>query len=141
MSIRPVWSWFSVVNGLLHPVKLIVRVASIRSCRARDDAAFAPGEKLGIGFDVRDQRVHLLRAVTDQHRAIDGCIVVESKRNQSIRSGTRDDRREPQGPARLLHRGALRSGLALEGWEVKAIRAGRAQLKEAYVVVETKKFS
>jgi SsrA-binding protein len=26
-------------------------------------------------------------------------------------------------------------GLALEGWEVKAIRAGRAQLKEAYVIV------
>ena len=25
------------------------------------------------------------------------------------------------------------AGLALEGWEVKAIRAGRAQLKEAYV--------
>jgi len=29
----------------------------------------------------------------------------------------------------------LEAGLALEGWEVKAIRAGRAQLKEAYVVV------
>ena len=27
------------------------------------------------------------------------------------------------------------AGLALEGWEVKAIRAGRAQLKEAYVTV------
>ncbi len=27
------------------------------------------------------------------------------------------------------------AGLALEGWEVKAIRAGRANLKEAYVVV------
>lgn len=27
------------------------------------------------------------------------------------------------------------AGLALEGWEVKAIRAGRAQLKESYVVV------
>jgi SsrA-binding protein len=27
------------------------------------------------------------------------------------------------------------AGLALEGWEVKAIRAGRAQLREAYVVV------
>jgi SsrA-binding protein len=26
------------------------------------------------------------------------------------------------------------AGLALEGWEVKAIRAGRVQLKEAYVV-------
>jgi SsrA-binding protein len=30
----------------------------------------------------------------------------------------------------------LEAGLALEGWEVKAIRAGRVQLKEAYVVVK-----
>ena len=28
------------------------------------------------------------------------------------------------------------AGLVLEGWEVKAIRAGRVQLKEAYVVAE-----
>lgn len=28
------------------------------------------------------------------------------------------------------------AGLALEGWEVKSVRAGRAQLKEAYVVVK-----
>lgn len=27
------------------------------------------------------------------------------------------------------------AGIVLEGWEVKAIRAGRAQLKESYVVV------
>jgi SsrA-binding protein len=27
------------------------------------------------------------------------------------------------------------AGLALQGWEVKAIRAGRVQLKEAYVIV------
>lgn len=27
------------------------------------------------------------------------------------------------------------AGLALEGWEVKAIRAGRANLKESYVIV------
>jgi SsrA-binding protein len=27
------------------------------------------------------------------------------------------------------------AGLALEGWEAKAIRAGRVQLKEAYVVI------
>lgn len=27
------------------------------------------------------------------------------------------------------------AGLALEGWEAKAVRAGRAQLKEAYVIV------
>ncbi len=28
------------------------------------------------------------------------------------------------------------AGMVLEGWEVKAIRAGRAQLKEAYVIVK-----
>jgi len=28
------------------------------------------------------------------------------------------------------------AGIVLEGWEVKSLRAGRAQLKEAYVIVE-----
>lgn len=28
------------------------------------------------------------------------------------------------------------AGLVLEGWEVKAIRAGRVQLKEAYVIIQ-----
>jgi len=28
------------------------------------------------------------------------------------------------------------AGIALEGWEVKAIRAGRVQIKEAYVIVQ-----
>jgi SsrA-binding protein len=31
----------------------------------------------------------------------------------------------------------LEAGLSLQGWEVKAIRAGRAHLKEAYVVVRS----
>ena len=30
----------------------------------------------------------------------------------------------------------LEAGLVLDGWEVKAIRAGRAQIKEAYVVLK-----
>lgn len=30
----------------------------------------------------------------------------------------------------------IEAGLALEGWEVKAIRAGRVNLKEAYVVIK-----
>lgn len=30
----------------------------------------------------------------------------------------------------------LEAGLALEGWEAKAVRAGRAQIKEAYVIVK-----
>lgn len=29
------------------------------------------------------------------------------------------------------------AGVALEGWEVKSIRAGRVQLKEAYVIVKS----
>jgi SsrA-binding protein len=29
------------------------------------------------------------------------------------------------------------AGMALQGWEVKSIRAGRAQLKEAYVIVRS----
>src|SRR3989344_928148 len=28
------------------------------------------------------------------------------------------------------------AGLALQGWEVKSLRAGRAQLKEGYVVID-----
>ena len=28
------------------------------------------------------------------------------------------------------------AGLALQGWEVKAIRAGRAQLADAYVIIQ-----
>ena len=30
----------------------------------------------------------------------------------------------------------LEAGLALEGWEAKAVRAGRVQIKEAYVIVK-----
>lgn len=30
----------------------------------------------------------------------------------------------------------IEAGIVLEGWEVKAIRAGRAQIKEAYVVLK-----
>jgi hypothetical protein len=29
------------------------------------------------------------------------------------------------------------AGIVLQGWEVKAIRAGRAQIKEAYVVIRS----
>ncbi len=30
----------------------------------------------------------------------------------------------------------IEAGLALQGWEVKSIRAGRVQLKEAYIVIK-----
>ena len=31
----------------------------------------------------------------------------------------------------------IEAGLVLEGWEVKAIRAGRSNIKEAYVVIRS----
>lgn len=49
------------------------------------------------------------------------------------------------GPARIAENRKARhdyfieerfeAGMALEGWEVKSLRAGRAQLKESYVIV------
>ncbi|MGE5467277.1 MAG: SsrA-binding protein SmpB [Ignavibacteria bacterium] len=35
-----------------------------------------------------------------------------------------------------VYYGSIEAGLVLEGWEVKAIRAGRAQIKEAYVILK-----
>jgi SsrA-binding protein len=32
------------------------------------------------------------------------------------------------------------AGIVLEGWEVKAIRAGKAQIKEAYVTIRTARY-
>jgi SsrA-binding protein len=33
------------------------------------------------------------------------------------------------------------AGIALEGWEVKAIRAGRMNIKESYVIIKGGEFS
>src|SRR6266481_2224669 len=64
--------------------------------------------------------------------------------NAAARRLTRQDRRTP--PMSIVENKKayhdyfveekFEAGLALQGWEVKAIRAGRAQLKEAYVVVK-----
>jgi SsrA-binding protein len=52
---------------------------------------------------------------------------------------------DPHGPVIAQNRKAwhdyfveekYEAGLALQGWEVKSLRAGRAQLKEGYVVVD-----
>ncbi len=56
-----------------------------------------------------------------------------AKGHEGRRQGA--DRREPQGAARLLHRGAFRSRHGADGLEVKSLRAGRAQLTEAYVFI------
>jgi hypothetical protein len=60
----------------------------------------------------------------------------EGGHGRGVQEALNEHRRKQEGVPRLLHRGTLRSGLVLEGWEVKAIRAGRVQIKEAYVILQ-----
>jgi SsrA-binding protein len=72
----------------------------------------------------------------------------EARSGRLQSSGSSHTRREPRRPAAVSiveNRKAFHdffieeryeAGIALEGWEVKAIRAGRAQIKEAYVVLK-----
>lgn len=113
--------------------------------RASDDPGpVAPGDELGIVFGARDQIEHLLRAVRNEHRLIDAghCY-------NEVRTGDGSDGKVEAGaPMTIVENKKayhdyfveekFEAGVALEGWEVKAIRAGRAQLKEAYVVVKNR---
>lgn len=58
---------------------------------------------------------------------------------------TSKNNKAPGGPTIALNRQAtheffieerFEAGLVLEGWEVKSLRAGRAQLKESYVILK-----
>src|SRR2546421_1226507 len=86
----------------------------------------APGQKARIGLDIVDERVHLLRAVLDDRRSGDSlhplkCFMSIVDNRKAFHDYFIEERYE--------------AGLALQGWEVKAIRAGRAQIAEAYVMV------
>ncbi|MDR1311851.1 MAG: SsrA-binding protein SmpB [Burkholderiaceae bacterium] len=56
-----------------------------------------------------------------------------NKKNTATRSATIADNKKAFHDYFIEER--FEAGVVLEGWEVKAIRAGRAQLKEAYVIV------
>src|SRR5581483_8501721 len=86
----------------------------------------APGQELGIALDVVDQREHLLGRVLDDGRSSDAlhrleCFMSIVENRKASHDYFIEERYE--------------AGIALEGWEVKAIRAGRAQIADAYVMV------
>src|SRR5262249_17350331 len=73
----------------------------------------------------------------DQHRlfyARHGIGIIEDRSTAQSRIMSIVDNRKAYHDYFIEEK--FEAGLALEGWEVKAIRAGRAQLKEAYVIVK-----
>src|SRR5882762_9861020 len=91
-----------------------------------DRGGDAPGKKARVGFDVVHQRVDLAGAVLDDRRSCNALHALEFfmsivQNRKAFHDYFIEERYE--------------AGLALDGWEVKAIRAGRAQLAEAYVFV------
>jgi SsrA-binding protein len=103
--------------------------------------AVAPGQEFGIGLNRIHQREHLLGGMADEHRFLyDHFFSVEPG---SARPLLEYRARQPSMSIvqnkKAFHdyfiEERFEAGMALEGWEVKAIREGRAQLKEAYVIV------
>jgi SsrA-binding protein len=118
-----------------------------------DLGAAAPRQELRIEVDAVDELVHPARGVRDEdalpyalHR--DPRVTRERKRGGHARArrvespGTKErweamsivENRKAFHDYFIEER--FEAGMALEGWEVKAIRGGRAHLKEAYVVVK-----
>ena len=126
---RPGWFAFSVVNDWRRPFAASVSVATVRpGARSRTCAAAHQGRNCGIGLDVLDQRVERRRRCIRRSPSGRCRFMGESGAAMSIvenRKAFHDYFVEERYEA----------GLVLEGWEVKAIRAGRAQISDAYVIV------
>src|SRR5438045_7329310 len=86
-----------------------------------------PGQEARIRFDVVDERIHFARRVLDDRRSGDFLHALEFF--MSI-----VDNRKASHDYFIEER--YEAGIALEGWEVKSIRAGRAQIADAYVIVK-----
>ena len=107
--------------------------------RRGDSCASAPRQKLRIEFDPIDKLEHCLGGIGHEHRL--------SYALHDVVARMRDARRGSIGVAmsivdnkKAYHdyfiEEKFEAGVGLLGWEVKAIRAGRAQIKEAYIVVK-----
>src|ERR1700712_638092 len=92
----------------------------------------APGKKRGIGLDVGDEIEHLLRRIRDQHGFVDQGHCYNAEASSEDFMSIVDNRKAYHD---YFVEEKFEAGIALEGWEVKSIRGGRAQIKEAYVVV------
>src|SRR6202035_4682340 len=96
----------------------------------------APGQELRIALDIVDEREQLGGRLADERRALDlshaalsHYVLPMAKDAQSPRLIA--ENRKARFDYFIEER--YEAGLALQGWEVKALRAGRAQLTEAYV--------
>lgn len=114
-----------------------------------------PRQKLGITFHIIDQRIHLGRRMFDQDSFLDErhndnqystreglleCrILAKSNRTAPSSAPIFDVSMSIVSNKKAFHDYFIEekfvAGVSLEGWECKAIRAGRVQIKEAYVVV------
>jgi SsrA-binding protein len=107
--------------------------------------AAAPRQKLCVIFHRIDQAKHLVRRMSDEYGLIyllhtliltQGLRGTDAKmRLHSAISDLMSIAQNKKAFHDYFIEERFEAGLVLEGWEVKAIRAGRAQLKEAYVVV------
>ncbi len=108
----------------------------------------APRQKERVCVDVGDQGVHSARRMQHQGSSFnmnhgwtggldDGCT--RSRDGYNCRTYPRQSPMSIVENRKATHdyfiEERLEAGIVLEGWEAKAIRAGRAQLKEAYVIV------
>ena len=119
----------------------------------------APGQKQRVFLAAVDELEHLRRGEFDQDELVDfghgelvgATTMTERRCGRTVKkilphtdaasgraaTGRRnyEHHRKPQGPSRLLHRGEARSRHRPRRLEVKAIRAGRSNIKELYVVI------
>jgi SsrA-binding protein len=106
--------------------------------------AVAPRQELRIELDAIDKLEHRVGGERHEHRLPYALHDVVARMRDARE---RDAVRELSGDMSIVDNKKayhdyfieekFEAGVALEGWEVKAIRAGRAQIKEAYVVVKS----
>ena len=143
-----------VVGGEVRPDAVVVDVDPRRlaaGMRLEHARAGAPRQELRVELDRVDELEHRSGAEGHEHRLPYaghgwlGKMTTCPDRCRGVRRGSRVRPRRLRRMSIVDNRKAyhdyfveekFEAGLALEGWEVKAIRAGRAQLKEAYVIVK-----
>jgi CheY-like chemotaxis protein len=103
----------------------------------QDAAAPAPRQELGVGRNVIHQRVHLGRRVGDQYRTDDMLHRRSAVRHgiPKIQSMSIVDNKKAFFDYFIEDR--YEAGLELEGWEVKAIRAGNNNQNVPILVLTT----
>jgi SsrA-binding protein len=108
----------------------------------------APGQELGVLRHVGDQREHLFGAVPDEDGFVDGfhgecgpgghcrerpgpiCQPMSTKKKTPTRIA--DNKKAAYN---YFFEERFEAGMVLEGWEVKALREGKVQLTDGYVVI------